>query len=66
MTVDELEPGKPYVCRYRVGDTQGLAFIGVRDQQQRLIQIRDVETGESHTVCYDAVWDCDTVTLVSD
>ena len=60
MKPEDIEPGKSYATRFRVGDYQGLGVIEIRDVEQELFRLRDTETGLRFDVPWQDTWDLDT------
>ena len=61
IDIKDVEPGSSYACKYRILGMTGLGVIRIRDLQQELVELQDVESGEIYTVPFEDIWDVDTV-----
>jgi len=65
LTFEDIEPGKSYACYFIVRSglvsSQHFGVIKTRDCEQKLAEIVDAESSESHVVRWDDCWDLDEV-----
>lgn len=54
LQLGEKHPGAP-------GEYTGIGVIQVRDLEQQLVQLQDVETLRQFTVAFEDCWDVDTI-----
>lgn len=64
IDIEDLTPGESYACRFRVGENQGIGLLLTRDLEQRLVNLRDVNSMMELTVPFDDIWDIDYVNWI--
>lgn len=64
IEIKDLTPGESYACRFRVNDYQGIGLLLTRDNDQKLVKLKDTATRLEHVVPFEDIWDIDHVNWI--